>query len=63
MARVVNVSSSCGHLSKIDGAEPAAAALRAKLSSPQLTVEELEQLMSSFVDLGGYCLQGSGSTT
>lgn len=50
-ARVVNVSSSCGHLSKISGAEPAAAKLRAQLSSPQLTVPELEQLMKNFVEL------------
>ena len=55
---MVNVSSSCGHLSKIDGAEPAAAALRAQLSSPQLTVPELEQLMNSFVQLGTYVMAG-----
>ena len=49
---MVNVSSSAGHLARIDGAEPAAAALRAKLSSPHLTVPELEQLMNNFVELG-----------
>ena len=40
-ARVVAVTSNCGHLSKISGREPAAAALRSRLSSPDLTEEEL----------------------
>lgn len=44
-ARVVNVSSSVGHLSAIPGRE-----LRARLASPQLTVEELDGLMEKFVD-------------
>ncbi len=56
MARVVNVSSAAGHLSQINGAEPAAAELRAKFSSPQLTVKELEQLMNSFVELGWFSI-------
>lgn len=44
-ARVVNVSSSAGHLSNIPGDE-----LKQKLSSPRLTVEELDSLMRQFVD-------------
>lgn len=44
-ARVVNVSSSVGHLSAIPGRE-----LRDRLSSPQLTVDELDSLMCRFVD-------------
>jgi carbonyl reductase 1 len=51
-ARVVNVSSSAGRLSMIDGAEPAASALRDQFSSPQLTVPQLEKLMHNFIDLG-----------
>ncbi len=56
MARVVNVSSAAGHLSQINGVEPAAAELRAKFSSSQLTVKELEQLMNSFVELGWFSI-------
>jgi len=48
-ARVVNVSSNCGHLSKINGQEPAAASLREKLSCAELTVTELSQLMDDFI--------------
>jgi len=44
-ARVVNVSSSCGHLSKIPGDE-----LKKKFASPRLTVGELDALMREFVD-------------
>lgn len=47
--RVVNVSSNCGHLSKINGAEPAAQTLRSKLSSDTLTEQELVKLMADFV--------------
>ena len=43
-AQVVNVSSSCGHLSKIPSAE-----LRMKLSNPTLTVSELNELMNKFI--------------
>lgn len=43
-ARVVNVSSSAGHLSCIPSEE-----LQKKLSSPQLTVNELDALMQQFV--------------
>lgn len=44
-ARVVNLSSSMGHLHKIPGDK-----LRKKLSSPTLTEEELTQLMQQFVE-------------
>jgi len=43
-ARVVNVSSSCGHLSRIPSPE-----LRAKFGSESLTVKELSELMNQFV--------------
>lgn len=43
-ARVVNISSSCGMLSKIPSPE-----LRKKLQSPHLTVEELTTMMQDFV--------------
>ena len=49
-ARVVNVSSSAGHLSKINGEEPAASELRKQLSSPELTTEELCKLMHQFIE-------------
>lgn len=44
-ARVVNVSSSAGHLSNIPGD-----GLKKQLSSPSLTVPELDSLMQQFVD-------------
>ncbi|XP_050053007.1 carbonyl reductase [NADPH] 1-like [Aphis gossypii] len=44
-ARVVNLSSSFGRLSLFPGEE-----LRRKLSSPQLTVDELDALVRQFVD-------------
>lgn len=43
-ARVVNVSSSAGHLLTIPDAE-----LRKKFSDPNLTVEQLSGLMNDFV--------------
>ncbi|KAJ0171027.1 hypothetical protein K1T71_013226 [Dendrolimus kikuchii] len=43
--RVVNLSSSCGHLSRIPNEE-----LRNKLKSPTLTVEELSELMQQYID-------------
>lgn len=49
-ARVVNVSSSAGHLQKIPGNDAIAVALRGKLSSPDLTAEELLKLMQDFVE-------------
>jgi len=50
-ARVVNVSSNCGHLSKIKGEEPAAGVLRDRLASEELTGEELVKMMEQFVKL------------
>lgn len=44
-ARVVNVSSSAGHLSNIPGCR-----LKAEFSSPDLTVERLDGLVRRFVD-------------
>jgi len=49
-ARVVNVSSSSGHLLKISGNEPAAGQLRSKLSSVELSADELRQLMRDFIE-------------
>lgn len=50
-ARVVNVTSNCGHLSKIKGDEPAAGVLRDRLSSEELTERELVKMMEQFVKL------------
>jgi len=44
-ARVVNVSSCAGHLSKITKVE-----LRSKFASPNLTYEELDKLMEDFIE-------------
>ena len=49
--RVVNVTSNCGHLSKIRGDEPAAGLLRDRLASKELTEEELVEIMGQFVKL------------
>ncbi len=49
-ARVVNVSGSVGFLGRVNGQEPAATALKKKLSSPDLTVEQLCNLMQGFVE-------------
>lgn len=49
-ARVVNVASSCGHLTHIKGQELAAVKLRNKLASPDLTKEELNALVRGFVE-------------
>jgi carbonyl reductase 1 len=49
--RVVHVSSSEGHLSKISGQEPQAGALRAKFADPSLTLDQLNELMNTFVKL------------
>jgi carbonyl reductase 1 len=48
-ARVVNVSSSVGHLLKIQGDDDVSVALRKKLSSSDLTVEELVKMIEDFV--------------
>jgi len=50
-ARVVHVSSSEGHLLKINGDEPAATELRAKFSSPSLTEPELKEMVNDFIKL------------
>lgn len=44
-ARVVNVSSSAGHLSRIPSKE-----LRSKISDPNLTIPALSKLMQSYID-------------
>ncbi|XP_066972665.1 carbonyl reductase [NADPH] 1-like [Macrobrachium rosenbergii] len=49
-ARVVTVSSSCGHLLRINGSEPAASALREKFASPTLTEDEIVSLVNQFVE-------------
>ena len=50
-ARIVNVSSSAGHLSHVNGDEPAATELRKKLSSDDLTSEQLCRLIQGFIEL------------
>jgi len=50
-ARLVNVTSNCGHLSKITGEEPASKVLRDRLASQKLTEEELVGMMDQFVKL------------
>lgn len=60
-ARVVNLSSSAGHLLRIPGEE-----LRQKLLNPDLTVEGLSQLMQSFVKAakdGNHAELGWGNST
>jgi carbonyl reductase 1 len=49
-ARVVHMSSSAGHLSQINGDEPAATELKKKLASPTLTREELCGLLQGFIE-------------
>lgn len=48
-ARVVNLSSVMGHYSMLKGEKKAAAELKNKLASPDLTEEELSSLMQNFV--------------
>lgn len=48
-SRVVNVSSSAGHLSRINGKEPEASDLRQKLADISLTVQQLDELMNDFI--------------
>jgi len=50
-ARVVNVTSSMGHLLKINGKEPQASELRRKFASEDLTEEELVKMMDEYVRL------------
>ncbi|KAK4011557.1 hypothetical protein OUZ56_020675 [Daphnia magna] len=49
-ARVVHLTSDDGHLLRISGREPEAAILRSKFSAPDLTEQELCQLMEDFID-------------
>jgi len=48
-ARVVHVSSSAGHLSRINGKEPEATELKKKLSAPDATEEQIKDLARSFI--------------
>lgn len=48
-ARVCHVSSSAGHLSEINGDEPAASKLKAKFASSTLTEDDVSDLMNQFV--------------
>ena len=48
-ARVVLITSNCGHLSKINGSEPEASKLRQRLSAEELTDSELCSMMEDFV--------------
>ncbi|KAF4531285.1 hypothetical protein B566_EDAN019396 [Ephemera danica] len=48
-SRVVNMSSSYGHLSQMNGQEPAASQLKAQFASHSLTEQELCQTMNQFV--------------
>lgn len=50
-ARVVNVSSSAGHLLKINGQEPAAGELRRKFSADDATEEQIIDLANNFIKL------------
>jgi carbonyl reductase 1 len=49
-ARVVNLSSMLGHLSRISGQDAAAVKLRDTLSSSSLSVDELVQIMHGYVE-------------
>lgn len=49
-ARVVHLTSDDGHLLKISGREPEAAALRQRFCAPDLTEPELCQLMEEFIE-------------
>lgn len=48
-ARVVHVSSSAGHLLRINGKEPHATELKKQLSDPDLQTSKLVELVNSFV--------------
>lgn len=49
-ARVVNLSSSMGHILQIEGQSEAAIALRGKFSASDLSYEELVKLMNEFLE-------------
>ena len=60
-ARVVLITSNCGHLSKINGSEPEASKLRERLSAEELTDPELCSMMDDFVQAaqeGGHVAKG-----
>ena len=48
-ARVVNISSSAGHLSRISGYDPAATNLKQKLAAKDITTEELCHLLQEYI--------------
>ncbi|CAL4148048.1 unnamed protein product [Meganyctiphanes norvegica] len=48
-ARVVNLSSDDGHLTRVNGDEPFASKLREKLASTDLTEDELTQMVVTFI--------------
>ncbi|XP_076046160.1 carbonyl reductase [NADPH] 1-like isoform X2 [Oratosquilla oratoria] len=48
-ARVVHVSSSAGHLLRMNGKEPESSGFRTKLASPDLTEEDLSSMMNDFI--------------
>jgi carbonyl reductase 1 len=50
-ARVSHVSSSAGHLSRINGAEPAATELRKRFSDPEATEKQIVELTNEFIKL------------
>jgi len=65
-ARVVNVSSSAGHLLKINGAEPAASELRKRFSDPDATEDQIRELANTFIQLakeGGHFEAGWPNST
>ena len=49
-ARVVNLTSDDGHLLKIAGKEPEASQLRTRFAAPDLTIEQLSDLMNEFIE-------------
>jgi len=49
-ARVVHLTSDDGHLTKIAGKEPEASRLRNRFSAPDLTLEQLNELMQEFIE-------------
>jgi len=48
-ARVVNISSSAGHLSRISGCDPAATNLKQKLAAKGIATEELCHLLQAYI--------------
>jgi len=50
-ARVVNISSCCGFLKKICGKEPASLELQKRFADPNLTQDELSEMINTFIEL------------